>query len=135
MSRGKFWFVGVVAAVLFVGVAWAQNPAPNDGVDPETVKTGEVVIDLSKDYTRFRVDGEVWDEHEFLGNGLKLVIHSLGRDTEHTVRLEPIYDGFEPIEFIIKPVDWKLTKINKHEKVWRVEKKAMFKPVKKPVAN
>lgn len=124
---------GVALLALFLaGAAFAQESP----LTPEQVTTGEVRLSMSSDYARLRVDGEEWENHEFLDNGRTVVIHALDRTEEHVVSLTPIYPDLAPVELKIAPSDWKLATVGKLLKMWRVEQKVVFKkvlPPQKPV--
>ncbi len=132
MVTGR-WIPGVALLALFVaGAAFAQEPP----LTPEQVTTGEVRLSMSSDYARLRVDGEEWENHEFLDNGRTVVIHALDRTEEHVVSLTPIYPDLAPFELRIAPSDWKLATVGKLLKMWRVEQRIVFKkvpPAAKPV--
>jgi hypothetical protein len=119
----------VIAAVLVAARAAQTQEEPKKtegGQAPEDVLTGEIRITMNSDYARLRVDGNEWEEHEFLDNGKTLVIHTVRRTEEHKVTLSPIYPDLAPAELAIAPADWKLAAMSKTEKVWRVERKVEF---------
>ena len=96
------------------------------GPSPEEVTTGEIRLLLSSDYAKVRLDGEEWEEHEFLDNGKTLVLHAVKRTDEHRVALSPIYADLAPLELSIKPDEWKLATVGKKIVMWRAEKKIVF---------
>jgi hypothetical protein len=119
----------VIAAVLVSarGSQSQEEPKKTEGVQsPDDVLTGEIRITMNSDYARLRVDGNEWEEHEFLDNGKTIVIHTVRRTEEHKVTLSPIYPDLPPVELTIAPADWKLAAVSKTEKVWRVERKVEF---------
>ena len=129
--------LGVVVAVLLPVCAFGQEKeVPAAPPTPDQVTTGEIQISMSSDYAKVLVDGDAWEENEFLNNGLLLVIHAVNRTIEHRLMLTPIYGDLAAVELVIKPEDWKLATIAKNEKMWRVERKVVFpkasaKPVQK----
>ncbi len=129
--------LGGLAAMLLVSMAaFAQENAPA-APTPDEVTTGEIRFSLSSDYAKLLVDGEPWEENEFLNNGLLLVVHAMNRMVEHKIVLTPIYSDLAPVEMLVKPDEWKLATIAKNEKMWRLEKKIVFpkaaaKPAPKP---
>lgn len=123
MAVGR-WIVGsLFVALVWAGSAWAQEV----DLSPDQVTAGEVRISMSSDYARLRVDGEEWENHEFLDNGRTVVINGLDRIEDHVVSLTPIYPDLEPVELQILPSDWKLVTVAKRVKTWRLEHKVVFK--------
>ena len=106
---------------------------------PDDVVTGQVRISMNSDYAKLRVDGNEWEEHEFLDGGRTVVVSSLRRTESHTITLTPIYAELAAQELVIKADDWKLATIGKNEKMWRVERKVTFAkgptPPPKPVTR
>lgn len=134
-------FVGAIAASLLLSaIAVAQEKeegVPSGPPTPDQVTTGEIRITMSSDYAKVLLDGESWEENEFLNNGLLLVVHTVNRTVEHRLSLTPIYPELAPVELVIKPEDWKLATVAKNEKMWRIERKVVFskasaKPAPKP---
>ncbi|MBL6975498.1 MAG: hypothetical protein ISR64_07195 [Deltaproteobacteria bacterium] len=118
---------GVVAATLLVIFgARAQEEGDKPELTPEQVSTGEVHVTMNSDYARVRVDGAAWEEHAFEDNGKTLVIHRMDRTDEHQVTLTPVYPELAPVEFTLRPADWKLVKLEKRVKMWRAKKKVVF---------
>jgi hypothetical protein len=122
MAAGRWIVGGLVVALSWVGMARAQEV----DLPPDQVTVGEVRITMSSDYARLRVDGEEWENHEFLDNGMTVVINGLDRLEEHVVSLTPIYPDLEPVELQVAPGDWKLVTVAKRVKTWRVEHKVVF---------
>lgn len=118
-------------ALLLVRVAFAQEPRAEGASSPDEVVTGEIRITLNSDYAKLRVDGNEWEEHEFLDNGKTLIIHSIRRTEEHKITLTPLYPDLLPVELTIVPGDWKLASVSKTEKVWRVERRVDFQKATK----
>lgn len=124
-------FVGCLATALLLSVgAVAQDKeapaAPVAPPTPDQVVTGEIQVTMSSDYAKVLVDGESWDENEFLNNGLLLILHAVNRTVEHRIALTPIYSDLSPVELVVKPEDWKLATVAKNEKMWRIERKVTF---------
>ena len=111
-----------LAAVLVWGTATAQEEAAS----PEEVTTGEIRIKMNTQFAKLRLDGEEWENHEFVDNGRTLVIYGVDRTVEHTVELTPVDPGFQGATLRIAPDDWKLVRVKKRVKVWRAEKKIRF---------
>lgn len=128
MAVGRWFVGGLLVALAWVGTATAQEV----DLPPDQVTVGEVRISMSSDYARLRVDGEEWENHEFLDNGNLVVINGLDRVEEHVVSLAPIYPDLEPVELRIAPSDWKLVNVAKRVKAWRVELKVAFRKTAPP---
>ena len=107
--------------------------ADEEELTPEQDAVGEFRITMSSDYARLRIDGDEWENHEFLDNGRLVVIQGLSRTEEHFLTLTPMYPQLEPVEFKIAPSDWKLVTLSKRLKTWRVEQKIIFKKAPKKV--
>ncbi len=124
----------VVAGFLATGfslVAQAQQPA--EELDESQIP-GTLRVRMNKDFGKVIVDGEDWAENtDFVNNGYTAIINGLDRSREHTVRIEPAYDGFAPVEFTVKPKDFKRIKHRKG-RVWILEfvakRKIKFKKAK-----
>ena len=137
-------FVGCfVTALLLSMTAVAQEkeapPPPPAPPTPDQVATGEIRVTMSSDYAKVLVDGEAWEENEFLNNGMLLVLHAVNRTVEHRISLTPIYAGLAPAEIVVKADDWKLATVAKNEKMWQIERKVVFakaapKPAPRPEA-
>jgi ABC-type proline/glycine betaine transport system substrate-binding protein len=123
-SKG-FWGTAIVA-LLLMGTSSANGQEEAEGLPPDEVTTGEVRISLSSDYAKVRVNGEEWDDHEFLDSGKQVVLTGLDRTVEQVISLRPIYSTLKPVDLTIRPSDWKLAPIGKRLKVWRVELRAVF---------
>jgi hypothetical protein len=122
-----------IPAIAVIALAWTGRAAADEvEIPPDQVTTGEVRISMSSDYARLRVDGEEWENHEFLDNGRTVLIQGLDRTGDHVVSLTPIYPDLEPVELKVAPADWKLTTLAKRLKVWRVELKVVFKKAAPP---
>ncbi|HQC43908.1 MAG: hypothetical protein ACOX51_03105 [Myxococcota bacterium] len=135
MKSLKTWIklLGVFFVALMVSsTVVAQEGAGPENLTPEEVTVGEVKISMSSDYASLRVDGEEWENHAFSNGGKTIEIHSLDRTNPHTIRLSPSYPDLEPFEFTIEPGDWKLTKVGKLLRQWRVEQKVVFKKAAPP---
>ena len=127
----------LVTVLLFSMVSAAQEKeapvAPVAPPTPDQVTSGEIRVTLSSDYAKLLVDGEAWEESEFLNSGFLLVIHAMNRTEEHRVLLTPASSGLAPVELVIKSDEWKLATVAKNEKMWRVERKVVFaKALPKP---
>lgn len=81
---------------------------------------------MNSEFAKVLVDGEEWEEHEFIDNGRTLIIHGLNRTVPHVVSLRPVVPNLKEIEVRIEPSDWKLVKVKKQTLMWRVEKKVNF---------
>ena len=122
------FMVFVVTAVPAISVA-----QDDEGLTPDQVQLGEVRINLTNvDYPSIRVDGEPWDESEFTANGKQVSLHRVNRTVQHIITLIPNYPGFAEIELVVVPGDWKLVKLNRLDRAWRVEEKVKFKKEKVP---
>jgi len=122
-------FFGALATALLLSAAaigQEKEEAPAAPPTPDQVTSGEIRITMSSDYAKVLVDGEPWEETEFLNNGLLLVVHTVNRTVEHKILLTPIYSDLGVVEVVVKPDDWKLATIAKNEKMWRVERKVAF---------
>lgn len=118
----------------------AKEPAAEEGApaapSPDEVTTGEARITMNAEYAKLRVDGEEWEEHEFLDNGRTVIIHTLNRLAEHRISLTPATSSdLAAAEIVIKPEDWKLATIARNEKMWRVERKVTFPKAAKPAGK
>ena len=109
--------------------SWGQAVAQEEAASPEEVTTGEVRIKMNTQFAKLRLDGEEWENHEFVDNGRTLVIYGVDRTVEHTVELTPVDPGYEGATLKIVPEDWKLVRVKRRVKVWRAEKKIRFAKV------
>ena len=129
-------FAGILIAVLSVSQgAFAQEAVSatgekttegTPGPSPEEVTVGEIRLQLSSDYPELLVNGEAWEEHEFLSSGKLLILHGMKRTESHQLTLTPIYKNLSPVELTVKPEDWKLATVGKNVKMWRFEGKVTF---------
>ena len=123
-------FVGSMALAVLLSAGAIAGEKADTAVPasptPDQVSIGEVRLNLSSDYAKLLVDGDTWEESEFLNNGMLLIIHSFSRTSEHTLHLTPIYNDLSPVELVVKADDWKLVTVGKNEKMWRVERKVTF---------
>lgn len=120
------WIVVINVLLPFVVSAQEEKDKTSQEKSPEEVTTGEVRLKMNSDYAKLLVDGEEWEEHEFLDKGFTLVIHGVRRTVEHKITLTPVTSDLSPVEITIKPDDWKLAPVGKNTKMWRVEKKIDF---------
>ncbi|HNU67980.1 MAG TPA: hypothetical protein PKG82_02415 [Myxococcota bacterium] len=101
-------------------------------VAPELFELGEIQVKFTNtDYPSVRLDGESWEETEYTQDGRRVSLHRVNRMSQHVVKAIPNVPGFEEAEVVIEPADWKLVKVNKLDRAWKVEKSLTFK--KKPV--
>ena len=114
--------IALFVIIGFVGTLSAQE----QDVDPDSVKTGKVVIKMSSDFAKPYVDGVVYEQHEFEADGKTLLLLEVSRDKAHTIRLEPIYPELGPTEFTIEPKDWKLVRVERLVKEWQIKKTIRF---------
>jgi len=131
-------YAALLVLIVFASFgAFAQEKTEESasGPTPDEVTTGEMRISLSSDYAKLLVDGEQWEEHEFIDNGKTLVIHGLKRTEQHKISLTPIYPDLSPVELSIKPDEWKLATVGKNVKMWRVGKKVTFSRAQKPAVK
>lgn len=106
--------------------------AVGEDVPPELFELGEIQVKFTNtDYPSVRLDGESWEETEYTQDGRKVSLHRVNRMSQHIVKAIPNLPGFEEAEVVIEPSDWKLVKVNKLDRAWKVEKSLTFK--KKPV--
>jgi hypothetical protein len=119
----------VFSSLVFVSVfaaAQAVDPVAEE-VSPESVVLGEILIKFANtDYPSVRVDGESWDDTEYAEDGKQVFLHKTNRTMDHTILLVPGFEGLAEAEFVIKPSDWKLIKLNKLDRTWRAEKLVKF---------
>ena len=106
--------------------AEAKTAEGTPGPSPEEVTVGEIRLQVTSDYPKLLVDGEVWEEHEFLNSGKLLILHGMKRTEAHQLTLTPIYRELSPVELTVKPEDWKLATVGKNVKMWRFEGKITF---------
>jgi hypothetical protein len=127
--------------VLFVVFGFAGGVAAQErDVDPDSVKTGKIVVKMSSDFAKPYIDGVVYEQHEFEADGKTLLLLEVSRDKAHTIRLEPIYPELGPTEFTVQPKDWKLVRVERLVKEWQFKKTVRFgkpkpKTVPKPDAD
>jgi hypothetical protein len=119
-----------VASAMSVA-AFAQSDE-DEGLTPDQVELGEVVIKFANlDFPSIRVDGESWDDAEYTANGKQVSLHKVNRTAGHSIHLIPNAPGYDEADVVVDPADWKLVKVNKLDRAWKVEKQVSFK--KKPV--
>jgi hypothetical protein len=84
----------------------APKTAPEGEFDESSVM-GELYVTLSHEYAKVMVNGEDWEDHEFTGNGKKLVVRKLPRDKEVKVTLAPPGGELAPVEIVLTGADYK----------------------------
>lgn len=92
----------------------------------DEVTVGEVRITMNTQYVKVQVDGNEWEEHEFINNGRTLILHRIDRTIAHSITLTPVEPNLEGSVVEIKPEDFKLAKVGKNTFVWRAEKRVSF---------
>jgi hypothetical protein len=70
-------------------------------VDAETAP-GEVHINLSLAYAKVLVNGEEWDNTDFINNGKTLIVHGIDRNVPQEFTVEASEEGFAPVTFRIE---------------------------------
>jgi hypothetical protein len=121
MSR----FVVLALIVAFSNVALADEP-PEGG----EVMTGKIVVKMSSDYAKPYINGDEFEGYEFEDDGKTLLIVGQRRDATFTVKLVPMYPDLAPVEFDVKPTDWKLETVGKNVKEWQLKKTVKFDKAK-----
>jgi len=87
--------VMMTTALFFVtGNATAQIDAEN--------APGEVHINLSLAYAKVLVNGEEWDNTDFVNNGKTLIIRGIDRNAPQEFTVEASEEGFAPVTFRIE---------------------------------
>lgn len=109
--------------------------AQEDKGSPDEVTTGEVRVHMNTQFAKLRIDGQEWENHEFVDNGRTLVVYGVDRTVQHKVELQPVDPGFEPVTITIAPKDWKLVRVKRRLRVWRVVKKVKFPKQSKQKKN
>ncbi len=119
----------LVGILLVFGAAHVSAQEGVEGISattPDEVTVGEVRLQVTSDYPKILMDGEAWEEHEFLNGGKTVVLHGVVRTQAHVLALTPIYRDLAPVEITLKPEDWKLVPVGKNVKMWRFEGKVTF---------
>ena len=104
-----------------------------DKVDPNSVTTGTVRIETNTEWVKFLIDGKELDSDEaessvfFEDEGKTLLIGGIDRTSDHVIKVMPTSDELKWEELTITPKEWKLTKIDKNTKEWRVIKSVKFR--------
>lgn len=139
MKKSVFSLFLVFAVLAIPAISVAQE---SDELTPDQVELGEIRIKFQNvDYPSCRVDSESWDDAEYTANGRQVSLHRVNRTVQHVIKLIPNVPGFEETEIVIEPSDWKLVKLNRTDRAWRVEKQVKFKkkavppPKPKPVED
>jgi hypothetical protein len=87
--------VMMTTALFFVtGNATAQIDAEN--------APGEVHINLSLAYAKVLVNGEEWDNTDFINNGKTLIVRGIDRNATQEFTVEASEEGFAPVTFRIE---------------------------------
>ena len=94
----------LLVLLLSVPAAWAQQ---EERTITEDEIPGDVYVKLNKDYGKVEVDGQLWEDYEFIDNGYTLIVHGLDRSVEHTLRVIPAYDDLAPATVTVQPKDFK----------------------------
>lgn len=112
MKTMRLLMMLVAATGLTATSAFAAKPAPVETADvDETAIGGEAFVRMKLDFVKFTLDGKEWENHEYVDGRKTLVIRGVERSGEHTVLLTPREPGWEPYTLLLKPDEFKRTKV------------------------
>ena len=112
MKALRTWILLTAALALQAAPALAAKPAPVETSDvDESAIGGEAFVHMKLEFVKFTLDGKEWENHEYIDGRKTLVIRGVERNGEHTVVLTPREAGWEPYTLVLKPDEFKRTKV------------------------
>lgn len=121
----------LLALAFTASLSWSA--AAQEKVDPNEVTTGTVRFETNTEWVRFEVDGAALESDDgesqvfFEDEGKTLLIGGITRTADHVIKLIPTTDDLKWEEITITPKEWKLTKVDKNTREWRVNKVIKFR--------
>jgi hypothetical protein len=116
----------LVVAVVAIGLAVCGPAAAQEKKDPSEITTGIIEVGMNVEFARAFIDGEEWENSYSEGENT-MMIAAVDRTQDHQVKVAAFDDALKPEEFKVETGDWKLVKVDKTTREWRVVKKVTFR--------